>query len=336
MTTVEELIPRICKQEFLLPASRSRESFVLGIDEAGRGPVLGPMVYGAAWCPETYEQSLRQKFGVNDSKQLTEGSRDSILCSMLASSEADAPRSICCAVRVLSPAYLSAEMLAPDRMSLNEVSFRAAFGLLRTALDAGIPVAKVFVDTVGDPDKYREKFEREFLSNPEIKFVVSKKADSLFPIVGAASIVAKVVRDGIVHDWPFMEPVEGAADVSNVGSGYPGDPATKSWLQKVGQPLFGFPSIVRFSWQTTKTLLDTKAFLPVNWGDEDEFVSSVWEEDDSAETDARSSKRKKTTNTKDPAQPTLSFIKSLKDPKDASQVLKDFGVSAYAVEAPEC
>lgn len=48
---------------------------------------------------------------------------------------------------------------------------------------------KVYVDTVGDAEKYRVKLSERF---PGIKFVVSKKADSLYPVVSGASIVAKV------------------------------------------------------------------------------------------------------------------------------------------------
>lgn len=48
---------------------------------------------------------------------------------------------------------------------------------------------QVYIDTVGDPDKYRVKISERF---PSIKFVVAKKADSLYPVVSGASIVAKV------------------------------------------------------------------------------------------------------------------------------------------------
>ena len=49
---------------------------------------------------------------------------------------------------------------------------------------------KVYIDTVGDPEKYRIKLSEKF---PGIKFVVAKKADSLYPVVSGASIVAKVI-----------------------------------------------------------------------------------------------------------------------------------------------
>jgi hypothetical protein len=54
-----------------------------------------------------------------------------------------------------------------------------------------IPIFQVYVDTVGDAEKYRIKLSERF---PAIKFVVAKKADSLFPVVSGASIVAKVVN----------------------------------------------------------------------------------------------------------------------------------------------
>lgn len=83
---------------------------------------------------------------------------------------------------------------------------------------------------------------------PNVSFVVSEKADSKFPIVGAASICAKVTRDNIIRDEKIRERIPEIEQ--GLGSGYPSDPATKRWLQAIFDPVFGFPSNVRFSWST--------------------------------------------------------------------------------------
>eukprot|EP00966_Prymnesium_polylepis_P053412 1235004-Prymnesium_polylepis.1 len=61
----------------LLTASREGTEFMMGIDEAGRGPTLGPMVYGSAFCAVEDEHRIRS-MGFNDSKQLTETKRDQL------------------------------------------------------------------------------------------------------------------------------------------------------------------------------------------------------------------------------------------------------------------
>ncbi|KAF0912102.1 hypothetical protein E2562_012998 [Oryza meyeriana var. granulata] len=106
-------------------------------------------------------------------------------------------------------------------------------------------LAKVYIDTVGDVERYRIKLTEKF---PGIKFVVAKKADNLFPVVSGASIVAKVTRDRALRNWVFDETAQNMH--MNTGSGYPGDPATKQWLEDHKHPIFGFPTLVRFSWGT--------------------------------------------------------------------------------------
>ena len=124
------------------------------------------------------------------------------------------------------------------------------------------------------------------------RFTVCPKADSIYPIVSAASIVAKVTRDRELKSFQLEEGV--ASDVP-FGSGYPGgvfsllilslqsytqllslpvatlstltsvvDPQTVKWLAANLDPVFGFPSVVRFSWQTAQKLLEERA-AKVSW-----------------------------------------------------------------------
>jgi ribonuclease H2 subunit A len=113
---------------------------------------------------------------------------------------------------------------------------------------------KVYVDTVGKPEIYQTKFEKEF-ERYDIKFTVTTKADSKFPVVSAASIVAKVNRDRIIENWMFEENFYKGSHSKDFGSGYPGDPKTKQWIRKALDKVFGFPTLVRYSWKTATKLL---------------------------------------------------------------------------------
>lgn len=248
-------IPDICKTE----------KCILGVDEAGRGPVLGPMVYGIAFCPVS-KQSILKTLGCADSKQLTEQQRDEIFVN--ANQEDYSTESVGWAVDIISPNEISTSMLRRVKRSLNEVSMESAIGLIKKAIELEVNVAEIYVDTVGPPEKYQAKLKAIF---PGIKITVAKKADSTYPIVSLASICAKVSRDHTLKVWEFREGIEVPED--GFGSGYPGDPVTKRFLHSC-EPVFGFPRIVRFSWSTSENALNGSA-LAVTFEEEDEPEKKV-------------------------------------------------------------
>ena len=61
-----------------------------------------------------------------------------------------------------------------------------------------------------------------------------------------------------------MEPKFSRINSNALGSGYPGDPATKAWLSENIDPVFGFPQLIRFSWLTSKNILESRA-ATVTW-----------------------------------------------------------------------
>eukprot|EP00955_Chlamydomonas_euryale_P115310 366341-Chlamydomonas_euryale.AAC.10 len=79
---------------------------------------------------------------------------------------------------------------------------------------------------------------------------VCPKADALFPIVSAASIVAKVIRDR-----SLVQSRDALGLSGDLGTGYPHDAATLAWLRTHVSPLAGFPPLVRFSWETSVRML---------------------------------------------------------------------------------
>uniref|UniRef100_A0A8B9JLW6 Ribonuclease n=1 Tax=Astyanax mexicanus TaxID=7994 RepID=A0A8B9JLW6_ASTMX len=198
-------------------------------------------------------------FNLNYSKTLSEAERENLFEKL-----DEAKSFVGWALQILSPNTISTSMLQRAKYNLNALSHDAAIGLVQFALDSGVQLKEVFVDTVGPAEKYEEKLSKRF---PGIKVTVRPKADSLFPIVSAASICAKVARDRVVKDWKFAEDL-GEVD-TEYGSGYPNDPKTKSWMLKYLDPVFGYPQFVRFSWSTAQTLMDSKA-VTVHWDDDEE------------------------------------------------------------------
>lgn len=237
---------------------------IVGIDEAGRGPVLGPMVYGVCYCTKTNESLLKQ-LECADSKTLDEKKRENIFELLCKESS-----SIGWAVNIISPNRISNFMLKRQKYSLNEISHTSAMHLIKLVQDSGVNVTDVYVDTVGPPEKYQEKLAKIF---PDINITVSKKADSLFPIVSAASICAKVVRDLALKSWDFTEDIIIKSE-EGWGSGYPNDPITKKFLTNNMDNVFGYPRIVRFSWSTAERLLDKNA-ATVEWSDDEDDTAPV-------------------------------------------------------------
>jgi ribonuclease H2 subunit A len=225
----------------------------VGIDEAGRGPVLGPMVYGLCYWPLSEAKSI-DALGFNDSKQLSEAERERMLREIEQQS-----RRIGRVLCDLPAEFISTSMLLRGPISLNELSYVAAIEMVRRVVAQGVNVAELYVDAVGNCDRYAERLRREF---PGAVVTVKPKADALYKVVGAASICAKVTRDRAIKAWSFRELY--AADGQLLSgrrhfapldcSGYPGDEKTVRWLESNGDRVFGFPSVVRHSWKTTKNL----------------------------------------------------------------------------------
>ncbi|XP_065188624.1 ribonuclease H2 subunit A-like [Sycon ciliatum] len=256
-----------------IPEVTKNEPCCLGIDEAGRGPVLGPMVYGTAFCPVSMNERLAE-MGFADSKTLKEEERETLLTSIC-----EATDMLSWATEIISPNYISTQMLKRSKCSLNVISHTSAIGLIQYAIDQGVHVSEVYVDTVGPPAKYQDMLSAKF---PGVNITVSAKADAKFPIVSAASICAKVVRDRVLKSWKFNEMP--TFSTANYGSGYPADPNTKDWLVKCIEPTFGFTQFIRFSWSTCDNLLDARA-AAVTWEDDDD--------DEQDESKARAAKKTK-------------------------------------------
>ena len=217
----------------------------VGVDEAGRGPVLGPMVYACAFWSLADDETLQQR-DYDDSKKLSEDDRKRMF------EQIEGDEKIGFAIGEISARALSEQMQrTPEPVSLNKIAQDATCYLLNSIIASGVKVEEIYVDALGNCETY-EKFLGE--RYPGAKITVKPKADSLYKVVSAASICAKYTRDYSLSSWTFRE--QDIEFSSEWGCGYPGDEKTKKWLVDHMDKVFGFPEFVRFSWQTTKNLLE--------------------------------------------------------------------------------
>ncbi|KAF9701632.1 hypothetical protein EKO04_000222 [Ascochyta lentis] len=244
---------------------------VLGVDEAGRGPVLGPMVYALFYLPLPLHHSLlAETHHFDDSKVLTPQVRSNLMRT-LCTPGTDLHNAGGWATCSLSAQDISAHMLSPNQYNLNAQAMDATIDLIKGVLARGVNVKEIYIDTIGKPEVYQKKLERIW---PTISITVATKADSLYPAVSAASVCAKVTRDAALDVCyeSHHTPAEATAHAQDGGvkvawgSGYPSDSKTSTWLKANMDPVFGWGNECRFSWATTKELLEgKKAGLSVDW-----------------------------------------------------------------------
>ncbi len=214
------------------------------------------MVYGVCYCLKSYSDKLKTKYVFADSKTLSEPKRANLL-SQICEINTELYENAGWSTRTMSARDISSGMLRPKTMTnynLNEQAHDATMDLIQGVLDQGVNITEIYVDTVGPPVTYQAKLQARFTG---IKVTVTKKADSLFPVVSAASICAKVTRDAsLANSHP---------DSRIWGCGYPSDSKTSNWLKSNIDPLFGWPKVVRFSWQTTKDAIKKNGGIEVKW-----------------------------------------------------------------------
>lgn len=201
---------------------------ICGIDEAGRGPVLGPLVVCGVMIES--DEPLRD-IGVKDSKKLTAKKREELAAKI---------RQVC-RVEIVE---ISAEEIDAMReeITLNELEAR----VFATIIDRLSP-KMAYMDAA---DANEEQFDRMVRSELKCgaETCSQHKADEQFPVVSAASIIAKVTRDARMAEIEkeIGEPV---------GSGYTSDPHTvsflKSWVARKGS----LPPHTRKSWDTAKNIM---------------------------------------------------------------------------------
>ena len=164
------------------------------------------MVYGIAFWPRSVGDKMRQTYGFADSKKLTEQQRDELFAEILRMDKSELGQ----IADPISPQTISNDMMAENHLggrNLNRISYDSAFGTLLKVLKMGFKVDRIICDQVGPP-KTQERELRQYCQgflNEKTKIICESKADDTYPVVSAASIVAKVTRDNFLRTWEFKE-----------------------------------------------------------------------------------------------------------------------------------
>ena len=204
---------------------------IFGVDEAGRGSVLGPLIVCAVGVKKNDLKFLK-KIGVRDSKLLSDGKRTVL------------------SAKILNLAIYKLLEISPKQIddlrkniSLNKITL-SKFAEALIALNVS-ETDEIYVDSC---DVKAERFGEDLKKLISHKKIVSEhKADSKYLVVSAASILAKVRRDEKIEELKKKVGID-------FGSGYPSDERTIRFLREWYLSHKNFPDFARKSWKTLEKL----------------------------------------------------------------------------------
>lgn len=208
---------------------------IAGIDEAGRGSILGPLVIAGVCIDEKAQEALK-KIGVKDSKTLTRRAREK-----LAREISNIAGKIC--VEYIEPREIDKYVLTHRKgrkLNLLEAIYMAK-------VIGKLGANTVYVDSP-DVDTERFKLQLRGIMGKNCPEIISEhKAERKYPVVAAASIIAKVNRD---RKLDALKKTYG-----DIGSGYSTDEKTMAFLKWLLNTRKEFPDFVRKSWKPARKLL---------------------------------------------------------------------------------
>lgn len=207
---------------------------ISGVDDAGRGPVIGPLIIAGVLIEEEKLGKLIE-IGVKDSKKLT--SRQRVIMAEK--------------IKNIALDYTIEEIYPKeiDEVVLKAQKYRRLNYLEAEVMGKVINRLKPDIVYVDASDINEERFKENIMKTLTINVEIISKhhADATYPICSAASILAKVRRDEIINELKGR--------YGEFGSGYVTDPKTiqfiTNWIKEYGQ----VPDIVRRSWKTVRKIL---------------------------------------------------------------------------------
>ncbi|MEK6844183.1 MAG: ribonuclease HII [Nanoarchaeota archaeon] len=212
---------------------------IMGVDDSGRGPIIGPMILAGVLIDKKSEEFLKKQ-GVKDSKQVLHPKR----------------MQLARIIKELAVHYFIVKAYPEeiDGMIKKGTNLNTLEAMKCAEVINELNNKKDKITVVVDcPSTNRSAWKNTlstFIDNEEnLKILCEHKADVNHVVVSAASILAKVAREEEVEELKKK--------YGNFGSGYPADPLTKKFLEEHGERLKN-SGIFRRSWQTWKRLYPEK------------------------------------------------------------------------------
>jgi len=197
---------------------------VLGIDEAGRGPVIGPLIIAGVMIEDGKEAMLGK---VKDSKLLKHKQRIILSKNIKKVSAFE--------IIQVDPEEIDKALLS-DSLNLNWLEAHKQAEIINKLKP------DVAIIDCPSPNTYKyTQYLRELLDNKKIKLIVEHKADVNYPVCSAASILAKDRRE--------KEMRKIRKKYGNTGPGYSSNPITRRFIEKNWEK---HPEIFRKTWATWK------------------------------------------------------------------------------------
>ena len=208
---------------------------LLGINDAGRGPLIGSMFLAGVLIKAEQEKVLKAE-GVNDSKQLLHPMRVK-LSSIIEESSIS--------YHVAETTATQIDHSINSGINLNTLEAIKAAEIINI-LNKGKEKIKVIIDCPSVNTKAWQATLLGYIKNPDnLEIACEHKADANYPVVSAASILAKVARENAVAELK--------KEYGSIGSGYPSDPVTIEFLKNNGNRLKD-SGLFRKTWATWKSL----------------------------------------------------------------------------------
>lgn len=209
----------------------SKDILIGGVDEAGRGSIIGPLIIAGISVRDSKISEL-SRIGVKDSKKLTRKLRASMFFSIV-----DLADSLCI--------YKIDSDEIDDNVFLNKLNKLEAEAM--AAVINNLCVDEVYVDSCDvNHERYKQCIKCHLVScNTQLYSM--HHADQLNLVVSAASIIAKIVRDNEIQAIRRIH--------HTIGSGYPSDEKTMYFIREWVKKHKNAPSFARKSWKPLRTIL---------------------------------------------------------------------------------